>query len=221
MEKHLAVQAIYRTYHGQEEPKGFSKEICQLFEPKPDPECPNCKGKGEYYFLLPDDVGSPNLVKCDCTEPQADEDGLLTGEEVQEGREKLLAELGKRGYIGLTCDKIESMRDKVMLQAQRDLTAAAKDREWEKKIVSLFTEPARDGDRWTQEELDHAKNSVAVITIVKDAECQAKLEQVFAALEENIGPKIYDSMSQSRTAPIITAHWYQKLKTKYLKEGVK
>lgn len=29
--------------------------------------CPKCKGKGEYYFILPDDVGSPNLIKCeDC-----------------------------------------------------------------------------------------------------------------------------------------------------------
>ena len=36
MEKYLAVQAIYRTYHGQEEPKGFSEEIAQLFEPKAD-----------------------------------------------------------------------------------------------------------------------------------------------------------------------------------------
>lgn len=28
-------------------------------------QCPKCKGKGEYYFQLPDDVGSPNLVKCE------------------------------------------------------------------------------------------------------------------------------------------------------------
>ena len=27
-------------------------------------KCPVCKGKGEYYLRLPDDVGSPNLIKC-------------------------------------------------------------------------------------------------------------------------------------------------------------
>jgi len=27
-------------------------------------QCPKCNGKGEYYLILPDDVGSPNLVKC-------------------------------------------------------------------------------------------------------------------------------------------------------------
>ena len=63
--------------------KEASEEVCQLFEPKPsgakaikparlqkpDPNCLKCKGKGSYYFCLPDDVGSPNLVKCDCVKP--------------------------------------------------------------------------------------------------------------------------------------------------------
>ena len=55
----------------------MAKEICQLFEPKPDPNCPKCKGKGQYYFCLPDDVGSPNLIKCDYMKPKPDESRLL------------------------------------------------------------------------------------------------------------------------------------------------
>ena len=27
-------------------------------------QCSKCKGRGTYYFRLPDDVGSPNLTKC-------------------------------------------------------------------------------------------------------------------------------------------------------------
>jgi len=38
---------------------------------KPNPRCPKCKGKGEYYFRLPDDFGSPNLVKCDCVKEKS------------------------------------------------------------------------------------------------------------------------------------------------------
>lgn len=37
---------------------------------KPDPNCPLCKGEGEYYLNLPDGVGSPNLVRCSCVEPK-------------------------------------------------------------------------------------------------------------------------------------------------------
>lgn len=28
-------------------------------------KCSKCNGEGEYYFRLPDDVGSPNLVTCE------------------------------------------------------------------------------------------------------------------------------------------------------------
>ncbi len=48
-------------------------EQAQQIKPKevrPNPNCPKCKGKGEYYFHLPDSVGSPNLVECDCHEPK-------------------------------------------------------------------------------------------------------------------------------------------------------
>lgn len=38
-------------------------------------KCPKCKGTGFYYLQLPDGVGSPNKVVCECKElVQLDED---------------------------------------------------------------------------------------------------------------------------------------------------
>lgn len=45
----------------------------------PNPNCSKCKGTGEYYVALPDDIGSPNLVICECVEPKPDE-GLREGD---------------------------------------------------------------------------------------------------------------------------------------------
>jgi len=51
----------------------------------PNPKCPKCHGKGEYYFILPDDVGSPNLVKCDSYEiPKPEPTPILTEKEASE-----------------------------------------------------------------------------------------------------------------------------------------
>lgn len=43
---------------------------------KANPNCPKCKGKGEYYFCLPDAVSSPNLVRCDCIQEKDSEEAF-------------------------------------------------------------------------------------------------------------------------------------------------
>jgi hypothetical protein len=49
---------------------------------KPDPDCPQCHGTGYYLFSLPDDVGSPNRVKCNCWNSPS-KDLLLSDQEIR------------------------------------------------------------------------------------------------------------------------------------------
>ena len=117
----------------------------------------------------------------DRIKPKADEDRLLTDEEE-------VAALQRVTHGELNCTYNQSIA-----KAQRDLTAAAKDREW----------------------ADHLK----VWAQMLDDTYQAKLEQVFAELTEGLGMGSINPHGWEYEVRSINIAWWQALKEKWLKEG--
>lgn len=74
---------------------------------KPNPNCPKCQGKGEHYIRLPDDVGSPCLMKCDCMKEKP---AILTIQEAHSIIRKRLSDLDKKdpdfGWLSFDVDAV-------------------------------------------------------------------------------------------------------------------
>ena len=58
------IQAILIGSPDNDSPEKLSDEILSLKIDGTTKQCSKCKGRGTYYFRLPDDVGSPNRTKC-------------------------------------------------------------------------------------------------------------------------------------------------------------
>lgn len=103
----LKMNGVYQTIISHEyldkDLDGLAHQIVEIMKPQvttePRKDCHKCHGEGEYYIQLPDDVGSPNLVRCDCVEPQVEEGLLLSDDEIDGTRFRVLDELEKKAKI--------------------------------------------------------------------------------------------------------------------------
>ena len=147
---------------------------------KPNPKCRKCKGKGWYYFCLPDDVGSPNKVKCDCWQEQIQKPPVLSILSMGELAEKLQARSGIDHSELLKLGDLQTLLEGAMFiqgKAQRDALVAYYEpliqqtiEEWQDKLVQ------RDVGWLKQKaiEIQQAKAEVAR-EIFEEIDCQSEL----------------------------------------------